>query len=173
MHISAPCVVSLTWVLQDAQGEVIDEVREPLEFMFGGHDLLARVEEAMDGQAAGFETQLHLEPEHAFGDYDSGLVCFEERALFAEPIEAGMQFEGLPEGARSADMPGDAIYTVTDVYPSHVVLDANHPLAGIALRLRLKVIAVRAATPDEIESGSVDSGALTALDAPRRGGPLH
>ena len=173
MDISAPCVVSLTWVLQDTQGEVIDELREPLEFMFGGHDLLAKVEEAMDGQAAGFETQLHLEPEHAFGDYDSGLVCFEERALFAEPIEVGMQFEGLPAGARSADMPGDAIYTVTDVYPSHVVLDANHPLAGIALRLQLKVIAVRAATPDEIESGSVDSGALTALDAPRRGGPLH
>ena len=31
------------------------------------------------------------------------------------------------------------IYTVTEVYPDHVVLDGNHPLAGIALRLHLKV----------------------------------
>lgn len=173
MHISAPCVVSLTWVLQDTQDEVIDELREPLEFMVGGHDLLAKVEEAMDGQSAGFETLLHLEPEHAFGDYDSALVCFEERALFAEPLEVGMQFEGLPEGARSVDMPGDAIYTVTEVYPSHVVLDGNHPLAGIALRLRLKVMAVRAATPDEIESGTVDSGVVTALPTRRGRDPLH
>lgn len=173
MHISAPCVVSLTWILQDAQGEVIDELRDPLEFMFGGDDLLASVEEAMQGQAAGFETLLHLEPEHAFGDYDPGLVCFEERALFTEPVETGMQFEGLPEGARSADMPDDAIYTVTEVYASHVVLDANHPLAGIALRLRLKVIDVRAATPDEVESGSVDSGVVRPLAGLRGGNPLH
>ena len=46
-----------------------------------------------------------------------------------------MQFEGLPEGAVTPDMPADAIYTVTEVYPAHVVLDGNHPLAGIALRL--------------------------------------
>jgi FKBP-type peptidyl-prolyl cis-trans isomerase SlyD len=173
MHISAPCVVSLTWVLQDTQGEVIDELREPLEFVFGGHDLLAKVEQAMDGQVAGFETLLHLEPEHAFGDYDSTLVCFEERVLFAEPVEVGMQFEGLPEGAGSVDMPGDVIYTVTEVFPSHIVLDGNHPLAGMALRLALKVVDVRAATSDEIESGSVDSGAVTALPSPRGGNPLH
>ena len=47
----------------------------------------------------GFEAELHLEPEHAFGDYDSSLVCFEQRSLFPETLEAGMQFEGLPEGA--------------------------------------------------------------------------
>lgn len=173
MEISAPCVVSLTWILQDAQGQTIDELREPLEFMFGGNDLLAKVEEAMNGQAAGFETFLHLEPEHAFGDYDPDRVCFEDRALFTEPLEVGMQFEGLPEGARSVDMPGDSMYTVTEVYPSHVVLDGNHPLAGIALRLKLKVLDVRAATPAEIESGSVDSGALTVLASTPRDTPLH
>ena len=66
-----------------------------------------------------------------------------------------MQFEGLPEGAVTPDMPADAIYTVTEVYPSHVVLDANHPLAGIALRLQLKVHDVREASDEEIEARSV------------------
>jgi len=173
MKISAPCVVSLTWVLQDTQGQVIDELREPLEFMFGGDDLLAKVEEAMDGQTVGFETLLHLEPEHAFGDYDPDRVCFEDRELFAEPLEVGVQFEGLPEGSRTVGMPVDAIYTVTEVYDSHVVLDGNHPLAGIALRLSLKVLDVRPATVVEIESGSVDSAALTVLATAPGNAPLH
>ena len=56
-------------------------------------------------------------------------------------------------------MPADALYTVTEIYPSHVVLDGNHPLAGMALRLDLKVRDVREASAEEIERGSVgDAG---------------
>ena len=155
MTIHKPCVVALTWKLSDAQGADIDELAEPVEFFYGGDDLLVKVEEVLDGQSTGFETHLHLEPEHAFGDYDSELVCFEARMLFPDGVEAGMRFEGLPEGHATPDMPADAIYTVTEVYPTHVVLDGNHPLAGMALRLHLKVIDVREASGEEIESGSV------------------
>ena len=69
MNITAPCVVSLTWQLSDAQNAPIDELAEPTEFFYGGDDLLPKVEEALAGQAAGFEVHLHLEPENAFGDY--------------------------------------------------------------------------------------------------------
>ena len=100
-----------------------------------------------------------------FGDYDADLVCFEDRSLFPDEVEPGMQFEGLPEGATTPEMPDDAIYTVTEVYPSQVVLDANHPLAGIALRLHLTVRGVREATEEEIEAGSVnDSAAFSVLN---------
>jgi FKBP-type peptidyl-prolyl cis-trans isomerase SlyD len=58
-----------------------------------------------------------------------------DRKLFPEQLETGMAFEGLPEGAVTPDMPDDTIYVVTEIYPSHVVLDGNHPLAGMALRL--------------------------------------
>ena len=88
-------------------------------------DLLAKVEEALAGHEAGDELQIQLEPEHAFGDYKPDLVCFENRSLFPEQLEAGMTFEGLPEGAATPDMPADTIYVVTEVYPSHVVLDGN------------------------------------------------
>ena len=165
MQIHKPCVVSLTWRLADAQGQPIDELTEPVEFFFGGDDLLPKVEEALDGQAVGFETHLHLEPEHAFGEYDSDLVCFEDRALFPAEVAPGMRFEGLPEGAATPDMPPEAIYTVTEVYPSHVVLDGNHPLAGMALRLHVSVRDVRAASEDEVEAGSVGSGVFDVLDA--------
>ena len=143
MQIAAPCVVSLTWRLADAQGEEIDELADPVEFFFGGDDLLAKVEEALAGQEAGYETTLHLEPEHAFGDYDPELVFFEDRSGLPEGIEVGMQFDGPPPGAKTPGLQKDAIYNVTEVYPDHVVLDGNHPLAGIALRLQLTVRDVR------------------------------
>ena len=164
MLIEKPCVVALTWLLSDAQGQALDELPEAVEFYYGGDDLLPKVEEALAGQAVGFEAHLHLEPEHAFGEYDSALVCFEDRALFPAEVDIGMQFEGLPQGSATPDMPADTLYTVTEVYPSHVVLDGNHPLAGMALRLHLTVRDVREASAAEIEAGSLGGSVLDVLE---------
>lgn len=164
MLIQKPCVVALTWQLCDAQNQAIDELVDPVEFYFGGDDLLPKVEEAVSGQAIGFQARLHLEPEHAFGAFDSALVCFEDRALFPTEVAEGMQFEGLPEGHATPDMPPEVVYTVTEVYPSHVVLDGNHPLAGMALRLHLTVRDVREATAAEIEAGTVGGSVLDVLE---------
>jgi FKBP-type peptidyl-prolyl cis-trans isomerase SlyD len=154
MEITSQCVVALTWTLKDTLGEVLDELREPVEFLVGGHDLLAKIEEALQGHSAGDRLDLHLEPEDAFGDYDEQLVFLEPRGIFPAQLDEGMTYEGPPPGATSKDAPRDALYTVTDIYPDHVVLDGNHPLAGIALRLHLKVEAVREATDEEIGRGS-------------------
>ena len=163
MLIIAPCVVTLTWRLEDTQGNLIDELAEPLEFFYGGEDLLEKVEEALAEQDTGFHAVLHLEPEHAFGDYDPALVFFESNADLPEGMEVGMQFDGPPPGAKTPGMPASAIYTVTEVYPEHVVLDGNHPLAGIALRLDLTVRDVREASAEEVERGSVGDSGLTVL----------
>jgi FKBP-type peptidyl-prolyl cis-trans isomerase SlyD len=173
MLISTPCVVSLTWRLEDAQGQLIDELEAPVEFFYGGDDLLAKVEEALSGQEAGFETKLHLEPEHAFGEYNPHLVFFEERSVFGEHIEPGMQFDGPPEGATTEGLPTEAIYTVTEVYETHVVLDGNHPLAGIALRLDVKVRDVRDATEDEIEAGTVGQAGVSVMSTAPGSSQLH
>jgi FKBP-type peptidyl-prolyl cis-trans isomerase SlyD len=69
-----------------------------------------------------------------------------------------MQFEGLPEGAATEGMPQEVVYTVTEVYPEHVVLDGNHPLAGIAIRISIVVESVREATEEEIGRGSAGTG---------------
>jgi FKBP-type peptidyl-prolyl cis-trans isomerase SlyD len=169
MKITPPCVVSLVWRLEDTQGALIDELAEPVEFFFGGDDLLAKVEDALLDQEVGFQDQLHLEPEHAFGDYDSALVFFEERTVLPELMEVGMQFDGVPEGAATQGMPNNVVYTVTEVYPSHVVLDGNHPLAGIALRLDLTVRDVREATASEIEAGSVNQLDISVLSGSTAG----
>ena len=77
--------------------------------------------------------------------------------LFPAALEEGMTFEGLPAGA-NADAPKDLVFTITEIYPEHVVLDGNHPLAGIALRLHLKVEAVREATEEEVGAGTLGTG---------------
>ena len=157
MQITEQCVVALTWTLKDTLGEVLDELKEPVEFLVGGEDLLARIEQALQGHEAGDRLDLHLEPEEAFGEYDEQLVFLEPRSLFPPQLEEGMAFEGLPAGA-NPQAPKDLLYTVTEVYPEHVVLDANHPLAGIAIRIQLKVERVREASEDEIGRGSAGTG---------------
>ncbi len=158
MEISRQCVVALTWTLQDTLGEVLDVLEEPVEFLVGGDDLLGAIEDALQGHEPGATLQLHLEPEQAFGDYDEDLVFLEPRAVFPKELEEGMTFDGtaLPKG--TSEMPANLFYTVTEIYPEHVVLDGNHPLAGIALRLSLKVAAVREATEEEVGTGTTGSG---------------
>ena len=114
--------------MKDLQDEVLDVLDEPVEFLVGGDDLLASIDAALLQHKVGDTVRLHLEPEQAFGDYDEQKVFLEPRSLFPAELEAGMAFDGhaLPTGCSSA-MPDDAIYLVTDIYPEHVVLDANHP----------------------------------------------
>ncbi len=94
---------------------------------------------------------LHRSRRNAFGDYQDQLLFLEPRSLFPDSLEEGMTIYGhaLPAGC-NADAPRDALYTISEIYPEHVVLDGNHPLAGIALRLQLKVCAIREATVDEV-----------------------
>jgi len=159
MEISQQCVVGLTWKLKDTLGEELDVLSEAVEFLVGGDDLFKKIEEALMGHTVGARVQLQLEPEEAFGDFNDRLVFLEPRHLFPPQTEEGMTFEGhaLPAGC-NPDAPKDALYTVTDLYPEHVVLDGNHPLSGIALRLSLKVESVREATEVEIGKGSAGTG---------------
>ena len=159
MKITPQCVVALTWTLKDTLGEILDELDEPVEFLLGGDDLLEKIEESLQGHEANATVELHLEPESAFGDYDENLVFLEARKLFPAELEEGMTFDGaaLPAGVTS-EIPRERIYTATEIYPEHVVLDGNHPLAGIAIRLSLKIESVREATVEEIGQGSLGTG---------------
>ena len=159
MDITEQCVVALTWTLKDTLGEVLDVLDDPVEFLVGGDDLLPRIQEALQGHGPGARLDLHIEPEEAFGDFNDQLLFLEPRKLFPAEVEEGMTIEGsaLPKGT-NPDAPKNALYTVTEIYPEHIVLDGNHPLAGIAIRLSLKVQAVREATEEEIGRGTCGTG---------------
>ncbi len=159
MDIKEQCVVALTWTLKDTLGVTLDELPQPVEFLLGGQDLLPKIEQALQGHTVGDKVDLHLEPEDAFGDFDDQLLFLEPRALFPKDIEEGLTIEGnaLPAGCHP-DAPRNALYTIAEIYPEHVVLDGNHPLAGIALRLHLQVAAVREATEEEVGRGTCGTG---------------
>jgi len=173
MKISDQCVVGLTWVMKDTLGEVLDELEEPVEFLIGGSDLLAAVEQGLIGKEAGDKVEMQIEPEQAFGDYDEDRVFLEPRGIFPAELEEGMLYEGnaLPAGA-GRDTPTDLMYTVTDIYPEHVVLDGNHPLAGIAIRLLIRVASVRQATAEEVGAGTLGTGFFKLESSPNTGGDL-
>ena len=159
MEITPQCVVALTWTLKDSLGETLDQLDDPVEFLVGSDDLLPAISRALQGHERGARLDLNLEPEDAFGDFDEQLVFLARREQLPQGIEEGMLLEAsaLPADI-AADAPGDALLTITEIYPEHVVLDANHPLAGISLRLHLTVAAVREATDDELERGSAGTG---------------
>ncbi len=159
MEINQQCVVALTWTLKDSLGEELDVLTEPVEFLVGGDDLFEVIEVALRGHTVGATVNVAVEPEQGFGEFNDQLIFLEKRELFPRELEEGLTFDGtaLPTGC-TPDAPKDALYTVTDIYPEHVVLDGNHPLAGIALRLTLHVHRVREATEEEIGTGSAGTG---------------
>jgi FKBP-type peptidyl-prolyl cis-trans isomerase SlyD len=114
-----------------------------LSYVHGGYgQMLDALESALEGKGPGESIVVQLEPDQAFGEYDAGLVRVEPQERYGDGIAVGMQVEE-----------GDTVYTVTDVAGGSVVLDANHPLAGIALRFSVVILTVRAAREEEIQRG--------------------
>ncbi|MGV7209156.1 peptidylprolyl isomerase [Oxalobacteraceae bacterium A2-2] len=153
MKIAKNTVVTVNYTLSDAQNNLIEDGRQPMVYLHGGYEnTLPKIEEELDGKEVGYASTIQIEPEDAFGDYDPNLVKVEPRNRLPEPLEVGMQFEGTPDGDSDEE---SMIFTVTDIADDKVVLDGNHPLAGIALRFSLEVAEVREATEEEVAHGHV------------------
>jgi len=150
MLIARNTVVTLKYSVKDTEGTSIDEGTAPLVYLHGGYGgIFDRIEEALQGKDVGDALEVRLEPEDAFGEYDAELVAIESRQLFPENIEVGMQFERGSEDGED----DDALFTITDIADDKVVVDGNHPLAGIALLFSCTVAEVRAASAEEISHG--------------------
>lgn len=139
-------VVLHATVTTAGEGEVISGEHDLLEFICGEGQIFEAIEQAVMGKVEGDIVYVQLEPEEHVGEYDAELVRVEERTGFPDALEEGMMFEGLPNGADAhTALDSDhakRLYLVTDVTDEVVVLDGNHPLAGIALRFKLVVESV-------------------------------
>ena len=151
MQILKNTVVTLDYTVTDSDGNLIDDGQNPLVYLHGGYDgIFPMIEEALQGKQVGEAFRLKLQPEEAFGDYDEELVLIEDAGLFPEDIEVGMAFERVGDDGEE-----DMVYRITDIADGKVVVDGNHPLAGMALVFDGKVADVRAATPEELSHGHV------------------
>ncbi len=151
MQIAKNTVVTLNYTVKDPEGNIIDDGQHPLVYLHGGYDgIFALIEEALQGKTVGENLKVKLAPEDAFGEFDEELVLVEDAALFPDNIEVGMSFERVGEHGEE-----DMIYRITDIAEGKVVVDGNHPLAGVALIFDVTVKDVRAATSEEIGHGHV------------------
>jgi FKBP-type peptidyl-prolyl cis-trans isomerase SlyD len=148
MKITKDTIVTLTFRATDAKGKVLEDGKEPRAYLHGGYgNTLPGVELALEGQEKGFTTTIQLLPSLAFGERDESLVTTIPKKDFPPGVKVGGQLEG------SDDQGQRQIFTVTKIKGDTNHLDGNHPLAGQELTFTLKVIDVKAASPEEISHG--------------------
>ena len=145
MHIEKDTVVTLRYKVTDLQNKLIEEAKEPMGYLHGGYDnTLPKIEEALDGKEPGYTVTLQLKPEDAFGLRDPALERTIPKSEFPPGVKVGGQLEGRDDQGQPQ------VFHVKKIKGDKVLLDANHPLAGMELRFTLKVLEVRSASPEEL-----------------------
>jgi FKBP-type peptidyl-prolyl cis-trans isomerase SlyD len=140
-------LLTFHYTLRDAGGRVIDTSRggEPMPFLEGTGQIIDGLEEPLLQMTAGEKRHVVVPPERAYGRREAELVQQVPRAnLPVGDLQVGDQFQTGPD--RQAP-----VVTVVAIEGDQVMLDANHPLAGQVLHFEVELVAVRAATPAELQ----------------------
>ena len=143
-------VVAIDYKLSDAEGTVLDssEGQQPLNYLHGVGALLPALEEELKGKAAGSELSVVLAPQDGYGERNEALRQTVERSSFNDvpDLEVGMQF-------RVGEGENEPIFTVVEIEGESVIVDGNHPLAGVELHFDVTIREIREATEEEIAHG--------------------
>ncbi len=145
-------VVSFHYTLRDPDGRVLDTSAggQPVSYLEGVGQIIEGLDEAMKGLPVGTKTRIAVPAARGYGERDQEQVQKILRSLL--PVEGELQVGDRFQAGADQYAP---IVTVMGIEDDHVLLDANHPLAGVDLTFDVEVIALRAATAEEIEHGHV------------------
>ncbi|MEW4560974.1 peptidylprolyl isomerase [Bremerella sp. JC770] len=150
MKVAKNTVVSITYTLKDADGNLLDssDASDPLAYLHGVGNLIPGMEKALNDRDAGETFQVVIPPEEGYGAFDEELVWELEKSQFAElgEVEEGTQFVLETEDDQ-------VLVTVVDIKEDVVIVDGNHELADETLHFDITVVDVREATPEELEHG--------------------
>jgi FKBP-type peptidyl-prolyl cis-trans isomerase SlyD len=150
VKIGKDAVVRLNVEMVDASGAPVSA--QEFEYLHGGYgNLFPKVEAALAGLEPGGKASVTLAPADGFGEHDPALVRREPRERLPRDIALGRALHG-----KAAEGEGHGpVFRVTALTDTEATLDANHPLAGRTVELRMAVLEVRTATGEEIEHGHV------------------
>lgn len=154
MKIAQNRVVQMHYTLTDEDGRTIDtsEGHEPLAYIQGIGNVIPGLEDALEGKAKGDKLQVTIAPEDGYGPRVDEMVQTVAKEGFkseeGEDLVAGMQVQIETNN-------GPSIAMVTKIEGEEVILDLNHPLAGVTLNFDIEVVDVRASTDEEVEHGHV------------------
>ena len=145
-------VVSMEYSLH-VDGEQLDtsEGQGPLQFLVGYGNVIAGLESEMMGMKVGDSKDVVVQPEDGYGEFDDEAFMNVAKKDFPKdmPLEVDTELtvrdeEGHARYARVDSIEGDTVR-----------LDFNHPLAGAELHFKVKVVALRAPSEEELEHGHV------------------
>ncbi len=157
MKIEKNKVVSMSYSLSNGTGQILElrSIDNPVQFLVGYGHILPSLEKKIIGESEGFTGQFFLDAHDAHGVYDKALVKEMKPSQFPEGVELkkGMKFE-------STDAKGEPLALhIIDIKGEVILVDGNHPLAGMPLNFDLKILEIRDAAEEEIFQGKV----LTSL----------
>lgn len=160
MMIQKHSVVSLHYRLQedDANGELIEETfgQEPLTFLYGVGQMIPEFERQLGGKKTGDHFAFGIVSKDAYGDFNPEAVANVPKNIF---VVDGAIAEDLLEIGNSIplqDNHGNRMTgIVREVGADTVLLDFNHPMAGVNLYFTGVIEVVRPATDTEIAHGHV------------------
>jgi FKBP-type peptidyl-prolyl cis-trans isomerase SlyD len=148
--------VTIDYELRDDDGDLLDasdaDDGQPIRYVHGYGMLVPGLEAALLGLRVGDEREVVVPSEAGYGDYDEGLLLEVNRDKLPDRpgVAVGDEFVAeSPDGEEVA-------MSVVEVHDDHVVVDANHPLAGMTLRYVVRVREVREATVEEIDRAAAD-----------------
>ena len=161
-EISKNTVVSLTYELkvlnEDGEQELVEtaDTNNPMVFLFGASGLPDKFEDYLEGKNEGDSFSFALEAEEGYGDYDQNALVNIPKNVFE--IDGKIDDEMLMTGnyIPMSDNEGNQMQgRVMEVKDDEVIMDFNHPLAGMKMFFEGKVVGVRQATPEELAHGHV------------------
>lgn len=148
MKIGKHAVVSFHYTLTNPEGEVIDSSQghDAFTYLQGGQMIVPGLEGQMEGRIKGDKFMAVVEPAEGYGEFNKELLQRVPLDRFGgQQVEVGMQFQA---GEHS-------IVTVEEVTAEDVLVNGNHPLAGVTLKFDVEILDVRQATAEEISHGHV------------------
>ncbi|MCB9915162.1 MAG: peptidylprolyl isomerase [Planctomycetes bacterium] len=153
MEITKDKIVAFDYTLTDAEGRVLDtsEGRAPLAYLHGHGGIIPGLEAELEGKQAGDALKVTVPPEKAYGPRNDQLLNRVPKEAFAGQLEfeLGLQFPVRDQNGNQL------LVTIVHIEDDAVILDANHPLAGVELTFDVTIVEVREATAEELEHGHV------------------
>lgn len=154
MKIEKGKLVSVDYSLytDGPEGELIEETtaEEPFEFIFGHEHMLDKFEEALSTLEAGQSFSVLIKAKDAYGEESEDAFVELEKSMFV--VDGELDEELLQEGeiVPLEDEEGNEVLgVVAENRDDSVVVDLNHPLAGVDLYFDGEVLEVREPTDEE------------------------
>ncbi|NUM88543.1 MAG: peptidylprolyl isomerase [Bdellovibrionales bacterium] len=143
-------VISIHYTLTNDSGEELDSSRggTPLTYLEGVGNIIPGLEEEVAKLQKGDAKTVKVKAADAYGEKRSDLVMEVPRSQFPPDVEikVGDRFQ-------TQHGPHAPIFQVRKVTETHVMIDGNHPLAGVDLTFAVEVTEIRPATDEEITHG--------------------